>query len=60
MPEILHDRQKKAVFIPETYLPKMPHIVDLPEYEKKKDTSSVKTLAISGLKKRTPQMLEGT
>ena len=51
MPEILHDRQKKAVFIPETYLPKMPHIVDLPEYEKKKDTSSVMTLAISGLKK---------
>ena len=51
MPEILHGRQKKAVFIPETYLPKMPHIVNLPEYEKKKDSSSVKTLAISGLKK---------
>ena len=35
-PEILHDRQTEVVFIPETHLPKMPHIVDLPEFQANK------------------------
>ena len=36
MPDILHDRQTKALFIPDSTLPRMPHIVDLEEFEKKK------------------------
>ena len=28
-PDIAHDRQTKAIFIPETHLPKMPRIMDL-------------------------------
>ena len=35
-PDILHDRQTKAVFLPETHLPKMPRLVDLAAFEKKK------------------------
>ena len=37
-PDILHNRQTEVVFIPETHLPKMPHIVDLPEFQAKKDS----------------------
>ena len=48
LPEILNDRQTKVVFIPETHLPKMPHIVDLHDYEAKKATSTEEELALSG------------
>ena len=49
-PEILHNRQTKVVFIPETHLPKMPHIVDLHDYEAKKASFSERMLAFFGLK----------
>merc|ERR1712004_182753 len=52
-PEILHDRQTKVVFIPETHLPKMPHIVDLHDYEAKKVSLTERMLAFFGLKKGT-------
>ena len=37
MPEIYNDQQKNAVFIPETYLPKVPRAVDENKYDKKKE-----------------------
>ena len=40
MPDISYNRQTKAIFIPETYLPKMPRILDLHNYEALKDTST--------------------
>ena len=40
MPYISHNRQTTAIFIPETYLPKMPRILDLHNYEALKDTST--------------------
>ena len=49
-PEILHNRQTKVVFIPETHLPKMPHIVDLHDYEAKKASFSERMLSFFGLK----------
>merc|ERR1712004_642097 len=52
-PEILHNRQTEVVFIPETHLPKMPHIVDLPEFKAKKAAFTEDELALSGLKKGT-------
>ena len=36
MPEILHNKQKQAVFIPETHLPNIPRCVDEEEYKAKK------------------------
>merc|ERR1711994_462881 len=50
-PEILHDRQTEVVFIPETHLPKMPHIVDLHEFQAKKAGLTVMELDTLGLKK---------
>merc|ERR1712004_891885 len=50
-PEILNNRQTEVVFIPETHLPKMPHIVDLHDYEVKKVSFSERMLAFFGLKK---------
>ena len=44
-PEILHDRQTEVVFIPETHLPKLPHIVDLDEFQAKKARLSDEALA---------------
>ena len=35
-PEILHDRQNKAVFMPEAHLPTMPRVVDIPRYIQRK------------------------
>ena len=49
-PEILHDRQTEVVFIPETHLPKMPHIVDLPDFQAKKAGLTKDELATSGMK----------
>ena len=36
MPEILHNKQKQSVFLPETHLPKIPRCVDEKEYKAKK------------------------
>merc|ERR1712004_269756 len=49
-PEILHDRQTKVIFIPETHLPKMPHIVDLEEFKAKKAGLTEDELALSGVR----------
>ena len=49
-PEILHDRQTKVIFIPETHLPKMPHVVDLNDYEAKKINLTEDELALSGVR----------
>ena len=38
MPEVVHDTQTKALFLPETHLPKMPRLVDLEEFERKKES----------------------
>ena len=51
MPNISHNRQTTAIFIPETYFPKMPRILDLHNYEALKDTSTDEKPALSGLKK---------
>ena len=59
-PEILHDKQSEVVFIPETHLPKMPHIVDLPEFQAKKATLTDKMLASFGLKKSGEDTAEAT
>ena len=45
MPEVLHDRQTKVLFVPDSNLPKMPHIVDLKEFEKRKDRLTEEELA---------------
>merc|ERR1712004_604004 len=50
-PDILHNRQTEVVFVPETHLPKLPHIVDLPEFQAKKARLSDEELAATGLKK---------
>ena len=36
MPEVLHDRQTKVVFMPESHLPKMPRMVDINRFEARK------------------------
>ena len=33
MPDVLHDTQTKAIFLPETHLPKMPRLLELEEFE---------------------------
>ena len=52
-PDILHNSQSEVVFIPETHLPKMPHIVDLPDFKAKKVRLTERMLAFFGLKKGT-------
>ena len=56
LPGILHNRQTEAIFIPETHLPKLPHIVDVQEYEKRKADANNQTLSQSGLKKGTDDL----
>ena len=51
MSEVLHDRQTKAIFLPETHLPKMPRVVNLEQFAKKKDSLTDKALACSGIKR---------
>ena len=53
MPDILHDRQTRALFVPDSNLPKMPHIVDLGEFRAKKATTSDEKLAKVGLTRGT-------
>ena len=50
MPDILHDRQTKVLFVPDSNLPKMPHIVDLEEFEKKKESLTEEELAFLEMK----------
>merc|ERR1719295_747488 len=51
MPEVLHGTQTKAIFIPDAHLPKMPRVVDLEEFEKKKKSLTEKALAFFGMKR---------
>ena len=51
MPEVLHNIQTKAVFLPETHLPKMPRVVDLEEFEEKKKSFTSEALAFLGMKR---------
>ena len=51
-PDILNDKQTTVVFIPETHLPKMPHIVDLQKFQARKAMFADEVLAASGLKKK--------
>ena len=51
MPEVLHNKQTKAIFLPETHLPKIPRAVDLEEYEEKKKSLTEKALEFLGIKK---------
>ena len=57
-PEIFHDRQTEVVFIPETHLPKMPYIVDLPEFQAKKARLAEDELALPGLQKSGEDMTQ--
>merc|ERR1719336_3098144 len=51
MPEVLHNRQTKAVFMPEAHLPNMPRVVDEQRYQARKDNLPARTLQILGTKK---------
>ena len=51
MPEVLHNRQTKAIFLPKTHLPKMPRVVDLEQFAKKNDSLTDKALASIGIRR---------
>ena len=50
MPEVLQNRQRKAVFMPETHLPNMPRVVDQQRYEARKKNLLDRTLQFLGMK----------
>ena len=51
MPEVLHGTQTKAVFLPETHVPKMPRIVDPEEYKRQKENFKAEDLEGLGVPK---------
>ena len=51
MPDVLHNKQTEVVFLPQSYLPKVPRVVDLQAYETKTKSLSVKLLGFLGMKK---------
>ena len=51
MPEVLHGTQTKAVFLPETHVPKMPRIVDQEEYKQQKERFTDEELQGLGISK---------
>ena len=53
MPEVLHNRQTKAEFLPETHLPNMPRVVDEQEYQTRKEQLDSSTLQLLGMKQGT-------
>ena len=53
LPEVLHNKQTKVVFVPQAHLPKMPRVVDLNEYMAKKESFTEKALSFLGIKKGT-------
>ena len=53
MPEVLHNRQKEAVFLPETHLPNMPRVVDEQRYQARKRKLDETELQFLGMKKGT-------
>ena len=50
MPEVLTGHQTKAVFVPETHLPKMPRVTDLEQFEERKKRFTDGALAFLGMK----------
>ena len=44
MPDVLHNRQTEAVFMPETHLPNMPRVIDEQRYEARKKNLLDRTL----------------
>ena len=50
LPDILHDRQTRARFVPPSNLSKMPHIVDMEEFENKKKSLTTTELAFLEMK----------
>ena len=50
MPEVLHNRQTEAVFMPETYLPNMPRVVDEQRYKARKGNLLDRALQFLGMK----------
>ena len=57
MSEVLHDRQTKVVFLPETHLPKMPRVVDIEAFEAKKNNLTESTCQDLGFPKGTPEIM---
>ena len=53
MPEVLHNRQTKAEFLPETHLPNMPRVVDEQEYQTRKEQLDSSTLQLLRMKQGT-------
>ena len=53
LPEVLHNKQTKVVFLPQAHLPKMPRVVDLNAYEAKKRRLSDEELAFLKMKRGT-------
>merc|ERR1719336_2508978 len=60
MPDILHNTQTEAVFMPETHLPNMPRVVDEQRYEARKDNLPDRTLQFLGTKKGTEDLQVAT
>ena len=56
MPDVLHDKQTKVIFLPETHLPKKPRVVDPKRFverrKKLQDIPSPKPEALAKLLKR--------
>ena len=53
MPEVLHNKQTEAVFMPETHLPNMPRVVDEQRYEARKGQLDSAQLQFLGMKRGT-------
>jgi hypothetical protein len=53
MPEVLHNSQTEAVFMPETHLPNMPRIVDEQRYQTRKGQLDAAELQFQGMKRGT-------
>jgi len=53
MPDVLHNRQTEAIFLPETHLPNMPRVVDEQRYQPRKEILNETELQLLGMKKGT-------
>ena len=51
MPDVLHNRQTKAVFMPETHIPSMPRVVDETRYQARKKKLEETALKFLQMKK---------
>ena len=50
MPDVLHNRQKEGVFMPEAHLPNMPRVVDESRYQALKEHLNAAELQFLGMK----------